>query len=573
MGKRNKKQEYQAFKESNKYTQIVAVILGAIILVAISITQAMLSQISDVDVILFNLGEFGISKQFLMGVLAQIQLLTSAAMTIIVGKTGYLVSGFMNGFSAARAIVVVALTGEVYIALGAVVPAGAVIITTILYIYSKTVKKANDQFEFQAYHDLLTTLPNRRFFSEVLEKTIKEKGRKHQKFAIIFIDIDNFKLINDSAGHERGDQILQRTAVRLKSMVDKRDFVSRFGGDEFLMLVNRDIKEEELVAYINTIRDSLVADMNVNNTRYNIQASFGIAKFPEDGECVQELLMCADTAMYGAKDSGRNTVKVFEASMRSELVRRMQLETSMPRAWDNGEMYLRFQPQYNLEDHSIRGVEVLVRWDSKELGSISPVEFIPLAEKTKLIVPMGEWILRSACEWYVSTQLQNKYPFLLCVNISPVQMFDKDFYSMVERVLRETNMPPEYLEFEITESLFIASLDYVEELLKKLKLLGILVALDDFGAGYSSLSYISKLSLDTIKVDKCFIDEIRSLSDDYVISGIIALVHKLGMEVVAEGVENKVQFDYLKEENCDCIQGFLLGKPMLGNEIEQIVNK
>ena len=438
--------------------------------------------------------------------------------------------------------------------------------------YNQDMKENEEKLNYLAFFDVLTELPNRKMIINRLDILITLSMEKKMKFAMIFIDLDNFKRINDSMGHHAGDLLLQEVALRLKAVIHPDDMLGRLGGDEFALIIQRQLEEDEIVTYLESLRKEILKKFYIEKTELTISASFGISVYPRDGDNSTDLLKCSDTAMYKVKEDGKNGVQFFNKEMKDRIFMRMELEKRLLESIENDELYLVYQPQYRSDTKKLRGFETLIRWNSPELGFVSPVTFIPVAEETKFINQMGRWILRTACKKF--KELQDKYHFnaILSVNISAVQIMEPSFVHMIIGILNETGVHPYNLEIEITESIFISSMDYVIDVLNQLKNIGINIALDDFGTGYSSLSYLQMLPIDTLKIDKVFIDSIIGQGKDkHIVGPIISLVHQMDISVVAEGVEDTTQLDYLREHNCDCIQGYIWGKPLNEDELNKLL--
>jgi diguanylate cyclase (GGDEF)-like protein len=440
--------------------------------------------------------------------------------------------------------------------------------------YNRVMQENEERLNYLAYFDTLTELPNRKMIINRLELLMNLPLQNRMKFAVAFIDLDNFKRINDSLGHHFGDTLLQAVVSRLRTVVRADDMLGRLGGDEIALIIQHPLKDEELFEYAENLRTVLLKPSTNAGAELDVSASLGISTYPQDGENSEELLKCADTAMYKAKDSGKNAFQFFCREMKDEILRKIAFEKLLQTAISNNEIYLVFQPQFNSFTKQLRGFEALVRWNSPELGPIGPDKFIPAAEEMGYIITLGEWILKSACELFKQFLNENKADVILSVNISAVQIMEPSFADRVKRVLKETGFDGKHLEFEVTESVFITSMDYVVKVLDDLKRMGIHIALDDFGTGYSSLNYIQQLPIDILKIDKSFIDSINHEEDKkQIVGNIISLVHQLGISVVAEGVENKIQMDYLLDHDCDYLQGFLLGKPLCEIELNNFIQQ
>lgn len=426
-----------------------------------------------------------------------------------------------------------------------------------------TFRKLNeDQIIEMAYHDFLTHLPNRVYFYEEVQKNIEECTSNQSRFAIAFFDVDNFKQINDTSGHTAGDELLVKIAERFIRVMDSETLVARLSGDEFALLIKGGKSNQDIMAVIDAVFCGFKEEFSIRNTLYKVSFSVGIATFPDHGLSVEELMKNADTAMYRAKDQGKNNYKFYDDTMNLELIKRTTLERHLLKAIDNGEMFLHFQPQYLLNNDQIIGYEALVRWNNPELGMIPPSEFIPIAEETGLIIPIGEWIIEQACmacRHFVD--LMNK-DIVMAINISPIQFRSRNLVRIITKSAESAGIQLSHLEFEITEGVFIDDYDLALEMLYELKHLGAKIALDDFGTGYSSLNYIRKLPISKLKIDKSFIDDFEGDYQKGLIESIILMSHKLKIECLAEGVETEHQKDWLKHINCDSVQGYYYSKPL-----------
>lgn len=425
-----------------------------------------------------------------------------------------------------------------------------------------------------AYHDFLTNLPNRNFFMDKLENALLSANLNNSKVAVIFLDLDNFKKINDTIGHSIGDKLLVQVAERIASCVRTCDIIARLGGDEFSILIENVENSNQIMPLIEKINAVFQKPFNINNNSMNLTASIGISLYPDDGQTVENILTNADMAMYKSKDLGKDTYMFYNANMKEEFIRRVKIENMIPIALKNNEFILYYQPQYETKTSKLRGFEALIRWNSPELGFLSPLEFIPIAEESGLIVQVGEWVLKNALQ--MGRKIREIYgaQIVMSVNISPIQLKQKNFINLVLEVISESGINPELLELEVTESVLIDSYENSIEILNELRKIGISIALDDFGTGYSSLSYLKKLPINLLKIDKCFIDEIETTDrEGTFIETIVSLAHKLNIQTVAEGVENERQFKYLEKAQCDIIQGYYFSKPVPENMIEDIINK
>ncbi len=440
---------------------------------------------------------------------------------------------------------------------------GKAYILTGVHSDISSLKKNEEQLKYQAYYDPLTGLPNRTLLMERLASSMKISKRKNTRTAILFVDIDNFKKVNDTLGHSYGDELLREAGNRIAAQVREYDTVARFGGDEFILLFNDVSSNDQLLYLARRVRHCILEPFMVNSTSFHLSCSIGVTIFPDDGSTSDELLKNADVAMYRAKAAGKDKVRFFDKKMKDDYLDKMSLENDLRIAARNMDFAIHFQPQIDVKDNSIRGVELLLRWNNPRLGAVSPAIFIPLAEETGLITPIGNWVVEQACQ--TAARWKKKYSFngIFSVNISAVQLRNWNFVNMVHKCVHDAGINPSCLELEITESLFIDSMESAVSKLSALREIGVRISLDDFGTGYSSLSYLKNLPINTLKVDKSFIDEIQAKKPHRnMTASIISLVRDMEIETVAEGVETEVQYEYLKEAGCDFIQGYYTGRPV-----------
>ncbi|MFD2126281.1 bifunctional diguanylate cyclase/phosphodiesterase [Paenibacillus xanthanilyticus] len=432
-------------------------------------------------------------------------------------------------------------------------------------------KQAAQTIRQMAYYDRLTGLPNRNLFLELVHGHLKMCEEGGSEAALMFIDLDRFKTINDTLGHHVGDELLKAFSCVLASSMRKGDILSRIAGDEFLVLVPG-TTEAEAADIARTILSNANMPFKVEGISLIVTPSIGISMFPKDSEDAEELIKYADAAMYRTKELGKNGYSFYDSNVRTISSREMQLEQGLHKALEQDEFLLHYQPRYDLHSGRIAGVEALVRWHSPEYGVVSPAEFIPLAEESGLIVPIGELILRKACEQNRRWIDAGYPPVRMAVNLSLVQFRQTHLVDRIEQVLRETGLPGELLELEITESVASQNERAVAERLQAVKARGITVSIDDFGTGYSSLSYLRQYPLDVLKIDRSFIRNLPHSSDDTaIVQAIIAMAHSLHLSVCAEGVETKEQLDFLREHGCSEVQGYYLSKPRPAEEIETIL--
>jgi len=430
-------------------------------------------------------------------------------------------------------------------------------------------KKAEARIQYMAYHDELTALPNRRLFSERVRSEMTQSYKDGSRFALLWLDIDRFKTINDSMGHSFGDQLLVSIAKRLTANVNSPDNVFRLGGDEFTVLLSdiRDANEAEEEAQ--RLVDLFDQPLRAGPSAFHITGSVGLAIYPEDGQTLDLLLQNADTAMYGAKES-RNGWKRYETRMNQKARERLLLENDLRIALELGQFRLVYQPLVDLSQDHLVGVEVLLRWQHPQKGEIPPSEFIPLCEENGFILPLGEWVLRNACRQMKSWHDLGLPPIVLSVNLSIRQFRQHDLCARIEKILSETGLPPRWLELEITESI-MADVTYATEMLKQLKKLGVRISIDDFGTGYSSLYYLKRFPIDKLKIDRTFVDEVLTdRNDAAIVSGISAMALSLEIKVTAEGVENEGQVAFLKELKCQEAQGYYFSKPVPPDQFQSL---
>jgi diguanylate cyclase (GGDEF)-like protein/PAS domain S-box-containing protein len=423
-------------------------------------------------------------------------------------------------------------------------------------------KCAEERVQYLATHDEMTNLPNRAMFSQLLGHAIDSAARRNRKLAVLFIDLDRFKTINDSLGHHAGDQLLKELASRFKGCLRTSDVVARLGGDEFVVLVE-ELEEPQQVA--NVARNLLsvaLKPVEIMGQECRVTASIGISTFPDDAADPPTLMKNADLAMYLAKEEGKNNYQFYSQQVSSMSIERLVLETNLRRALEREEFTIQYQAKVNIQTNEITGVEALLRWWNHDLGSVSPARFIPLAEDTGLIVPIGKWVLKTACAQNVAWQKQGLQPICMAVNLSPRQFKDAHLLTDIRDVLAETGLAPELLELEITEGVVMNDVDQAVKKLHAIKEMGVRLAIDDFGTGYSSLAQLKRFPIDTLKVDRSFIRDIPADSEDKAITeAIIAMGRTLGVTVVAEGVETAEQQAFLRSRACDEMQGFYFSKP------------
>ncbi|MBN1662984.1 MAG: EAL domain-containing protein [Deltaproteobacteria bacterium] len=435
-------------------------------------------------------------------------------------------------------------------------------------------KRAEEQIQFLATHDALTGMPNRFMFSQLLSHAVQSAQRYERHLAVIFIDLDRFKEVNDTLGHEAGDRLLQGVAEQLKKTMRTSDVISRMGGDEFVALL-QDIKDQGEVAEVaERILSAITKPVMIMGMDCQITGSLGISMYPEDANNEQSLMKNADMAMYFAKSEGRNNYQFYSAGIRSELFEQLELERNLRNAMENKEFYLHYQAKMDFKTGAITGVEALLRWQNPALGSVRPSRLIGLAEDTGLIVPIGRWVLKTACAQNIAWQKSGLPPICMAVNLSLRQLLDNDLLKDIKEALDESGMPPHLLELEITEGMLIQDTRRVIKILTKIKSMGVRLAIDNFGTGYSSLSQITHFPIDTLKVDRAFIrDMLKNPEDKAITKAIIDMGKTLSLNVIAEGVETQDQEKFLREQACDEMQGYYFSKPIPPYQFADLLRK
>lgn len=435
-------------------------------------------------------------------------------------------------------------------------------------------KRNEERLRYLAYHDGLTDLPNRLMFGENLELTIAQAERAGQQAAILLMDLDHFKFVNDTLGHDHGDKLLLAVAERLKATLRKGDTLARMGGDEFTLLLPLVKDTDEVAAVIKKIVASLASPFRIGDDELTMTASIGISSYPQDGTTPEELLKNADSALYQAKEAGRNTYVFFTAAMTARAKERIVVENELRHALNCGEIEVFFQPKMRIKDQRIMGMEALVRWNHPTRGLVGPKDFIAIAEETGQIIPLGKVVLEEACRQAVKWHRQGWSELRVAVNLSAYQFRDEALFDAITQILEETGIASRCVEIELTESVVMHDAEASIELLLMLKRMGISLAIDDFGTGYSSLSYLKRLPFDTLKIDQSFI---RDVTTDHhsaeLVRTIIGMAHGFKLEVIAEGVETQEQLDFLRKHDCDVIQGYLLAKPLTAREFGALLTE
>lgn len=448
-----------------------------------------------------------------------------------------------------------------------------VIASVQLQIATEEIERSKAEMTHLANHDFLTDLPNRMQLHDRIGQAIARAKRHQKKLAVLFLDLDRFKIVNDSLGHAIGDKLLQSVAQRLKGSIRDTDTVSRHGGDEFVLLLSEVDDRETLALTIEKIHKAITASYDIAGHDLDIGATIGISMFPEDGEDSGTLIGNADAAMYFAKENGRNKYQFFEPEMRARNMERQDIETNLRQALDKHQFVLFYQAQINLESGDITGAEALIRWRQPNGGLLLPAWFMPVAEDCGAIVPIGRWVLREACR-EAQSWLEADLPFnVIAVNISAREFESDDFLAHVHNVLLETGLTADRLELEITETVLMKNIESAAATLHALRSMGVRISIDDFGTGYSSLSYLKQFPLDTLKIDQSFVRDISIADNDVLVDAVIGIGKGLRLQVVAEGVETATQLAFLRKSHCATGQGFYLNVPMIAEDFSAFLRQ
>jgi diguanylate cyclase (GGDEF)-like protein len=446
----------------------------------------------------------------------------------------------------------------------------ALLIFALILGTLKRIKKIEEKAHYLAYHDILTGLPNKLALYENGPHILNSADTA----ALLFIDIDYYKYVNDTIGHEFGDRLIVKVSERLVSLVGSSGELFRFGGDEFIVLLYSIENRQNITGIASHILAGFKDAIEMDDDLLHVSLSVGISTHPEHGSNIMELLKRADIAMYKAKEAGKGQMIVFDQPLNDIFTERMNIEKQLYTALENNELEVFYQPQIDLTLNKVTGLEALLRWNNPTLGMVSPDRFIKIAEDCHLIIPLGAWVLRTACTFLKSLHEQGLSHLTMSVNISMLQLLQSDFNELVLDTLQASGLEPEYLELEITESILVESYECVSSKLAELRAYHIKIALDDFGTGYSSLSYLTHMPISTLKIDKSFIDSIRTGTNQAVlVEQIIMIGKRMNMCVIAEGVERTVQLDYLQEQGCDKIQGYLFSKPKSAQRVNELLTE
>lgn len=437
---------------------------------------------------------------------------------------------------------------------------------------AEQIQRAKDYLDYLAHHDALTNLPNRILLRDRLNQAIELAHRQGRQLAVMFVDLDRFKYINDSLGHSVGDQLLLSVAQRLTHCVRHSDTVSRQGGDEFVLLLSSIEQPEDAALFAQKMLTALAQPHYIEQRDLQISVSIGIGIYPSDARDAEALIKAADTAMYYAKESGRNNYKFFEQNMHASAVQRQSIEASLRQALERQEFILYYQPKIDLRNGTIVGAEALIRWQHPELGLLAPEQFIYIAEDCGLILPISRWVQREACRQARTWQREGLPPITVAVNASALELRDKDFLKKIHIVLDDTGLEPSYLEVELTESMLMRDHEATDSVLQALADMGVKLAIDDFGTGYFSLNYLKRLPIDTLKIDQSFVSKMIGNPDDAgIVNTVINMGKSLKKRVIAEGVETSEQAAFLAAQHCDEGQGCYFGCPMLAEELASLL--
>lgn len=430
-------------------------------------------------------------------------------------------------------------------------------------------KLAEEKIHQMAYFDTLTGLPNRTLFFDRFTIAAANAVRKKRMVAIFFLDLDNFKTVNDTLGHTYGDKLLADVGNHLKKQIRKSDTIARLGGDEFVLMQTNVKDAGEVIHMASRLLNSFKKSWTLEGREFFITASIGITIFPDDGQDIQALMRNADTAMYRAKELGKNNFQLFTESLNQRMLEKLNLENALRKSLEREELVMHYQPQLELKTGKTVGIEALLRWNHPEYGLLYPSTFMPLAEETGMIVPIGEWVFRTACRKIGKLHEEGNTGLKMSINISARQFMQAHMLDKIAEIIEETGIYPEWLELEVTENIAMQDLNFTLDTLNKAKKMGMSIALDDFGGGYSSLNYLTKLPIDNLKMDRAFVGDMKEGTDEAIIGkALITLAHNLDLKVTAEGVETMEKYRLLMNEGCDRVQGYLFGHPLPEEALE-----
>ncbi len=445
---------------------------------------------------------------------------------------------------------------------------------TLLFSNLSSIKKQDNYAMQTTFFDTLTGLPNRILFRDRLEQAIASARRNSRLLGVCILDLDSFKKVNESLGHSAGDSLLIEVSKHLKETLRVTDTIAHAGGDEFYLILTDIADTNAISAVAKKIVESFNQPFVIDGYEVVVTMSIGISTFPNDSDSEEQLIKNADAALHHVKESGKNNFQFFSKEMNSYAIEKLEMETKLRKAVEHEELFLLYQPQINIDEGKIIGTEALIRWNNPEKGIIPPLKFIPLAEETGLIVPIGRWVIFEACRQNKIWQEKGLPPIKVSVNISPIQFEQENLFEDIKEALAVTGLSPEYLEVELTESTLMKNAENTIQIINELKKMGVSVSIDDFGTGYSSLSYLKKFNVSSLKIDRSFVKDITTSTDDAaIVRAIINMSHSLNLEVIAEGVETADQNLFLKNAECTIIQGYFFSKPVSAAEIETMLLK
>ena len=533
--------------------------------------------------------------QYIQGILAQVQMIASVFIVMRLEKKGVRASVTINGIYSISLVLFFLIKRNPGILPGVFVPISTIFISLIIYYFHLKIKEKyleieqqknaymniynqlienQEKMQFQVDYDQVTNIANRNMVFNYIEKYVEINPNLKKHFSILIFDIEDFKYINNQYSHKAGDQVLKVMAARLKDNIDDQDFLGRLGGDEFVVFVQHTVDKDALEIYAMKLQKVIKSPLILRDLTFGVNTRVGIARYPEDTSEYNKILPYAETALMISKREKKQNIVFFDSNMEEVIEEKMQFSLALKSAIENKELYVMYQPQFEVAPKRIRGFEVLARWNSPIFGQVSPIKFIHEAEENGCILELGEWVLRTACQRIL--EIKKAYiceEGILSINISPLQLHDPSFLKMIKDVLEEYGIEGKELEFEITESIFMKPTSKILDVLHILRSMGIRIALDDFGTGYSSLNYLQKLPVDVLKIDKSFIDNIdQDTIKLKMVENIIKMAHDLSYIVVAEGVEEAKQIEALIQLQCDYIQGYVWGKPLNLNEMNRVLS-
>ena len=535
-------------KKNKKRREIFGIIALSILFIAFSVIQDFVPISKDIMPVSYR------------GVLSSMQILLAMSM-VVISVTGYRVAIILMILSFVPRFIML-LNNENSVLPGVSISIVGIATILIVHLYLVSLEKKERELFALAHTDALTDLPNRRSLKQKMLSLISNSRNSNGRFAVAMIDLDNFKNINDTIGHDWGDKVLSEIAVRWKSIVTENDYICRLGGDDFALVVNNYKSLEELDNHLHQFLDKVMERFILKGKDYFVTASMGVSIFPNDSNETSQLLKYADMAMFVAKNQGKKRLVYFDNMMNDAVENNVEVEHVIRRALETDTFRLVYQPQFDIKTKKLRGFETLIRLSDSEGKQVSPADFVPIAEKSSLIIDVDKWVLRHAMMDFLP--FVEKIPeMILSVNISANHILDDSFIGDIDRILEDTHFPEKNLEIELTESVFVNSLERAKTIMEKLKDRGIKIALDDFGTGYSSLSYMRDLPFDLLKIDKSFVDTINDgPKEESFVAAIISLGKVMQFDIISEGVEEQNQLDVLKKLGCDFVQGYIWGKPL-----------